>query len=136
MDKKTVGIILTVAIVVMSTFLGLSTVLPTLDQTNIVIATLTSYFTIGTVLIAVAFIRNIIGFITEWVKSNYGETFNDQKLYQTLTYYLGLTAFLGTIPVALLPEPYGKIASGVIIVALTVVDLLKQAFGNLFSKET
>ena len=134
MEKKTVGLIVFAAVLFISVFVGLSTLLPTLDQSNVVIALFTSFFNIGTVMVAVAFARNIIGFLLEYAKSEYTETFEDAKLYTTIMYYVGLTTFLSTIPVAVLPAPYGAIISGVIIVVMTVADVTRQALKTLFEK--
>lgn len=134
MEKKTIGLMLAIVIIVISVFVSLSTILPTLDQSNPIVATLTEYFGLGTVLLVVAFMRNILGFLTEYVKSQYKETFEDQKLYSTIMYYLGLTAFLGTLPVALLPEPWGTYVSAGIIILLTIVDLCRQAFNLLWGR--
>ena len=132
-EKKIIGLILTITIITMSVFIGLSIALPTLDQTNVVIALLTQYFSLGTVMIVVAFARNIIGFVTEYVKNEYKETFEDKKLYNTIMYYMGLTSFLSTIPFVLLPQPYGTYVSGAIIVVLTGIDIGKQALKILWN---
>ena len=126
MDKKTLGVIVAVVLVVVSVFVGLSSYLPTLDQNNKIIALLTSFFTTGTVMTAVALIRNIIGFAMEYAKSGFTETFEDQKLYQTMAYYIGIVAFIGSI----IPEPYN--VWGVVI--MTVADLALQATKTLWGK--
>lgn len=105
-----------------------------LDQTNPIVIICVNFFGVGTVMFAVALIRNIIGFVIEWIRSEHIETFEDIKLYTTIMYYVGLTSFLSAIPVVFLPEPYGAVISGIILVVLTVADVFKQAWNVIWNK--
>lgn len=134
LDKETVAKILAVTLVIVFVFVGLSAYLPTADQSNAVIALLTSFFGFGQVMIAVAFLRNIVGFLVEYARSKYTEQFEDQKLYETMAYYIGLVTLIGSIIPQLLPEPYGKIIAGIGVLILTVADIARQALKKLWGK--
>jgi len=126
MDKKTIGTIVGILIVIASVLVGLSTYLPTADQSNCVIALLTKFFSVGTVMFVVALIRNVAGFAIEYIRSEYSEAFVDGKLYETIVYYVGLVALIGSI----VPEPYNAI--GMLI--MTIADLILQTVKKLWNK--
>ena len=88
---------------------------------------LKTFFALGPALFALGFMRNIFGYIFEYTKSRYKESYDFSKYLQTIAYYVGL---VGIIAVAV-PAPYNEIGSFVLV----IINLAMQAIGN-FQKPT
>lgn len=134
MDKIVLGRIVAVLLLIALVFTGIATVAPSLDQSNMIFAFITNFFSIGTVLLVVGIVRNVSGFGLEWFRSNCGETYSDRKLYTTLMYYVGLVPTVvaagSTLPINIGGYSIGEIAGFILI----FVDILKQALVMLFYK--
>jgi len=86
------------------------------------------FFTLPLTLFFVATLRNYWGYIVEWVRGKYVESYEFNKYLGTVGYYVGIVGTFLTAASALnVPEPYRSFA----VFLLIIVDLLKQAFQTL-----
>ena len=75
-------------------------------------------------LFVLAFVRNQWGYITEWVHSTYKESFEFNKFWTTVAYYVGLLGTFLAVAVTLqIPDVWRNFGTFLIV----IVDVLKQA---------
>ena len=133
--EKIGGLILTVVLMT-AVLLGLQLSIANLDVTTMpsqlqeFFAVLKTFFSGGVpvlsplALFAFAVVRSQWGYITEWVKSNYKETYEFSKFWTTVAYYVGLLGTFLAVAVTLnIPDVWRNFGAFLIV----IVDLLKQA---------
>jgi len=79
-------------------------------------------------LFVLSLVRNQWGYITEWVKSTYKESYEFSKFWTTVAYYVGLLGTFLAVAVTLqIPDTWRNFGAFLIV----IVDLLKQALSTV-----
>ncbi|MCW3994913.1 MAG: hypothetical protein NWE98_02035 [Candidatus Bathyarchaeota archaeon] len=134
MNKITLSRIIVISMLVLLIFLGFSTVANELDQNNRIFSVIRTFFNTGTILFVVAILRNVSGFALEWFKTDLKETYNETKLYATLTYYVGLIPSIAAIGSTLNFTVAGVSIGEISAFLLIFADVAIQAIKTLFKK--
>jgi hypothetical protein len=139
-NLEKIGKLVLAVVLVTAVLLGLQTAIVNLDVNTMpsgvqqFFAVLKTFFAGGLPVLSplglfvLSLLRNQWGYITEWVKSKYKESFEFQKFWTTVAYYVGLLGTFLAIAVTLqIPDTWRNFGTFLIV----IVDLLKQAFNTL-----
>jgi len=118
------------AVLLVSVFVGLQSYFTNLDVSTMPVelqegfTVVKVFFGSGVVLVAIAILRNGIGYFVEWTKNAYKESFEFQKYLTTVGYYVGLGGVIITSMTTLDISTEWKTFA---IFLLVIIDIMKQA---------
>lgn len=88
---------------------------------------LQAFFTAAPIMILIATGRSLSGYLRNWLRTRYIEEYEVRRLVETTMFYLGAVTTPTIVElVGLIPPPYGKIASVIIIVVEIVFSEFKK----------
>jgi len=90
--------------------------------------------TSGGVTFAIALSRNLVGYLRNYFKTNYAESYDINKLHSTWYYYYGIIGtILTTIQVIELPSPYKELILAIATLVSIVLDFTLSEIKKLKS---
>jgi len=139
-NLEKVGKLILAVVLTTAVLLGLQTGITNLDvstmpsQLQEFFAVLKTFFAGGVpvlsplALFVLAVVRNQWGYITDWVKSSYKESYDFSKFWTTVAYYVGLLGtFLAVAATLNIPDVWRNF----VVFLIVIIDLLKQALSTV-----
>lgn len=88
------------------------------------------FFGLAPALFIIAVIRGITGYLIEFSHEEYKESYEFNKLYETIGYYIGIVGSLITA-CTMMSEPYGSILSAIGTFVLVILNLANQGLKQI-----
>lgn len=89
-----------------------------------------TFFSLPAIISVAAFLRSIGGYLKNYFKSDFSESYDIKKLGETLAYYVSTLTTLLSLA-TLLPEPYNEIVSAIGTAVIVVLDLAKSQLKDI-----